>query len=400
MPAFAATVIDAQGRRRTATWEGADEAQVRGKLRAQALWPVRIEPVGQSPRLARLTLPRREFIALLHQLELQLRAGVTADVALAQLLEDAPKGRTRDLLEHVHREVASGSPIHTACRFFPRQFPAHVAAVIAAGEASACLPESLRALASHLTGADELSRTARRALIYPLLVSVASAGLVVFLLGGVVPRFAEILTSMQLALPWPTAFLIAASGFIQAHWPGLLVAGVVTGVAVTAFLRSQRCRFARDTLLLRTPLWGETARCVATARFAAHCRLLHEAGIPLLDALQTGAELTGNAVLARRLLTAREGVAVGKPLYAALPRDGAFPGFVVPALKAGETTGQLGAALRHVEDYAAARAREITANALALLEPALLVFLAVVVGGIVLSFLLPLLALMGGVNAR
>jgi type II secretory pathway component PulF len=147
-------------------------------------------------------------------------------------------------------------------------------------------------------------------------------------------------------------------------------------------------------------LLGDVIRHLATARFAAHCRLLHEAGIPLLEALRTGAELTGNAVMARQLLAARERVAVGQPLYAALPKQHAFPGFIVPALKSGETTGQLGAALRHIEDYAASRAREQLATALALLEPALLATLTGIVGLIALSFFLPLFSLLGGVNAR
>jgi general secretion pathway protein F len=398
MPAFSALVLDGQGNRQRLIRQGPDEAQVRAGLRAQSLWPLRIRQARHRRNLARLKLPTRDFIALLHQLDLQLRAGVNADVALGQLLEDAPAGKVRDLLEHVHREVAQGSAIHTACRFFKRQFPPHVAAVIAAGEASACLPESLRALADHLSGADALRRTARRALIYPLTVLAASLGLVVFLLGGVVPQFVEILESMQIDLPLPTAVLLVTSRWLEHYGLVLTLALVAVGCSGFWVLRNRHGRRLADALQLRLPVVGDLMRCLATARFAAQCRLLHEAGIPLLEALETAAESTGNSVLTDRLLKSRDAVTVGKPLYASLPRDGTFPRFVIPALKAGETTGQLGAALQHVETYAADRSRELTASALALLEPALLVFLAAVVGGIVLSFLLPLLALMGGVN--
>lgn len=398
MPSFAALVLDGQGNRQWLSRQGTSEAQVRAGLRAQALWPIRIRRTRGRKRLAGMKLPARDFIALLHQLELQLRAGVNADVALGQLLEDAPQGKVRDLLEHVHREVAQGSAIHTACRYFKKQFPPHVAAVIAAGEASACLPESLRALADHLSGADALRRTARRALIYPVTVLGASAALVAFLLGGVVPQFVEILESMQLELPMPTAILLGTSTWLQAHGMTLIVALAAAVCSGFWVLRSRHGRILADALWLKLPVVGDLVRCLATARFAAQCRLLHDAGIPLLEALKTAAEATGSVILFNRLKQAREAVAVGRPLHAALPRDGAFPAFVIPALKAGETSGQLGAALRHVETYAADRARELTAAALALLEPALLVFLAAVVGGIVLSFLLPLLALMGGVN--
>ena len=345
-------------------------------------------------------LPAPEFVGLLHQLELQLRAGVNADSAIAQLAVDAPPGAMRRMLEKIHREIAQGTPIHVACRFFEKQFPPHLAAVVAAGEASAQLPEAIRALAAHVSGNAELRKTARRALIYPVVVLLATTALIGFLLGGVVPQFAAIFASLHLALPAVTVALITASELVRHGWP-LAVALLVGAIALAgAAMRSPRGRYARDTVLLHLPVLGEVIRHLATARFAAHCRLLHEAGIPLLEALRTGADLTGNAVMARHLLAARERVALGQPLYAALPKKHAFPGFIVPALKSGETTGQLGAALRHIEDYAASRARERLATALALLEPALLSVLTGIVGIIALSFFLPLFSLLGGVNAH
>lgn len=400
MPTFAAIVMNQAGRRHALREEAPDEAQLRTRLRAQALWPVSVRPVPPDGKLTRLTLPGRDFVALLHQLELQLRAGVTADVAFGQLAEDAPKGPVRTLLTTISQAVAQGVPIHTACRFFERQFPPHVAAIIAAGEASAQLPEALRSLASHLTSADELRRTAKRTLIYPTIVLMVTGGLVVFLLGGVVPKFAEIFASMRLTLPALTVGLIRVSEIVRHGWPLLLLLAVALGLLLWFAAHSPRLKRVRDRLLLRVPVLGETLRCLATARFAAHTRLLHEAGIPVLEALTTGAELTGNAVLSAQLLAAREGVAAGKPLHAALPKGHGFPGFFVPALKAGETTGQLGAALRHIEDYAAGRARETLATALAFLEPALLAALTGIVGLIALSFFLPLFSLLGGINAR
>jgi type II secretory pathway component PulF len=400
MPAFAATTIDAFGRQRTRVWEAADTATLRNRLRAESLWPVCIAPAQPDKRLARLTLRPRDLIALLHQLELQVRAGVTADAALAQLAADLPAGSARTMLTQIHREVAQGSPIHVACRTFGKIFPPELAAVIAAGESSAQLPEALRSLAAHLASADELKRTARRALIYPAIVLAATTGLIGFLLGGVVPRFAEIFSSLNITLPWLTVVLIRASVALRHDWPVLAILGAAAAGALVAAARTPRLRYARDWTLLHLPVLGETLRCLATARFAAHARLMHDAGIPLLDALITGAELTGNAVLARNLLDARTGVAEGKTLCDALPLKHALPGFVAPALRAGETTGQLGAALHHIEAYAASRAREHVATALALLEPLILTVLTAMVGAIALSFFLPLFALLGGVNAR
>jgi len=400
MPAFAATVIDPLGRRRLLVDDAPDATQLRQRLRAKNLWPVKVEPARPSRKLGRIRLSTRDFIGLLNQLELQLRAGITADAALTQLAADAPAGPTRTMLEKIEREVRSGLPIHEACRFFEKQFPAHICAIIAAGEASAQLPAALQSLARHLTEMDELRRTAKRALIYPSVVFTAVIGLAVFLLGVVIPQFAEIFSSLSLRLPTATVVLIRTSGWVRADWLPAALTILSLGVAVLLVVRTPRGRTMRDRLVLRIPLVGDIIRHLATARLAAHVGLLHEAGIPVLEALRTGADLTGQAVLAGQLRLAREAVAAGQPLSAALPKNHAFPSFVVPTLRAGETSGQLGEALRHIETYAATRAKERLLTALALLEPALIALLTSIVGFTALSFFLPLMQLLGGLNPR
>lgn len=400
MPAFTATVIDPLGRRRSLVDEALDAAQLRQRLRARNLWPVRVESARPDGRLARLALSTRDFVGLLNQLELQLRAGITADAALTQLAADAPPGPGRTMLARIEREVRAGIPIHEACRYFEKQFPAHVAAIIAAGEASAQLPAALRSLARHLTEMDELRRTARRALVYPAVVLTAVMGLGVFLLVVVIPQFAEIFSSLSLQLPAATVFLIHASAFVRTQWLGSAVVAGAVAAGCGWSLRTSRGKIWRDEMSLRVPVLGDIIRHLATARLAAHVGLLHEAGIPLLDALRTGADLTGHAVLAGQLCAAREAVAAGQPLSKALPKNHAFPAFVVPTLRAGETSGQLGEALRHIEAYAATRAKEQLLMALAFLEPALIALLTSIVGFAALSFFLPLMQLLGGFNAH
>jgi type II secretory pathway component PulF len=400
MPTYSVKIIDPAGSRRSLREVAPDEAALRAQLRSRGLWPVSVHELGVSIAPSRLKLPHRELIALLQQLDLQLRAGVTADVAFAQLAEDAAPGPMRNLLTHLHREIQRGRPIHEACRHFPRVFPSHVAAIIAAGEASAQLPASLRALTAHLTSVDDLHKTARRALIYPAVVLTATGGLVIFLVGGIVPKFAEIFVSVRIPLPGATVALIKASQVIHDHWAWLIL-GTAAAIASTWFaFRQPQAKTILESLALRLPVLGETLRSLATARFAAHFKLLLNAGIPLMDALVTGAGLTGNSVLSRDLLAARQQVAAGRPFYASLARKGGFPAFVFPALKAGETTGQLGDALAHIEQYAAGRARESLATGLALLEPLLLAGLTGVVGFVALSFFLPIFSLLGGINGR
>jgi general secretion pathway protein F len=398
MPAFAVSAIDRMGNRRSLREAAPDEPALRRRLRSQALWPVRIREMPADRRLARLALPSAEFLALLHQLELQLRAGVTADAALAQLVSDMREGPARTILERIHAEVTCGSAIHVACRTFERQFPPHLVAVIAAGEASARLPEALRALADHVAGAETLRRTARRALIYPAIVLTATAALVVFMLGGVVPQFASIFTSLRIPLPWPTVALLTSSTFVRVHGlHGALALGMAAALALPLRRAPAMC-LLRDRALLRVPVLGVILRHLATARLAAHLRLLHEANVPLLDALESGTHVMANLALARDIMHARNGVADGRPLHSALPPDHSLPAFVVPALRSGETSGQLGAALRHIETYAGGIAQERLGIALALLEPALISVLTAIVGFIALSFFLPIFQLLGGIR--
>jgi type II secretory pathway component PulF len=397
MPAFTAIIVDTTGKRRTLTGQAPDAGQFYQNLRAQNLWPLRIAAVRSSRSFARLTLSVRDFVELLNQLELQLRAGVTADAALTQLAADSPpRGRARRILEKIAQDVQQGIPIHTACRFFSKLFPGHAAAMIEAGESSAQLPATLRALVRHFWEMDQIRRTARRAIAYPAAVLTATTVLALFLLGGVIPRFAEIFATLHMQLPASTRGLIALSDFLRSHWPVLTAGGIATCTALVMFSRSAYFRSTRDAAFLFIPQIGDIIRFLATARFAANVGLLHEAGIPLLDALDTGAELTGHATLTRQIRKARAGVAAGLPLSAALPQGHDFPAFVVPTLRAGETSGQLRDALGYIETYAAQRAREKLLTALSLLEPVLVVVLTGVVGFIALSFFLPLFDLLAG----
>ena len=147
MPEFVATVLDHRGRRSQRSWAAPDRASLHASLRANGLWPLRVREAAPRFRAARVTLPVREFVQVLRHLEMLLRAGVTADVALAQLGIEAGSGRLAFLLTTLHQRVSQGRPIHEACAEFPRLFPEHVQAVIAAAESSARLPDSLAALA-------------------------------------------------------------------------------------------------------------------------------------------------------------------------------------------------------------------------------------------------------------
>ena len=223
---------------------------------------------------------------------------------------------------------------------------------------------------------DDIKRAARRALVYPALVIGATLTLVTLLFAHVIPRFAEIFDDLRLPLPNLTVAVIQTGRVFQSTWPWALGVGALGILAIAWARRLPRLRRIIDRLLLRLPLIGLTARLLIVARFAAHLRLLHDAGIPLLDALDVGARLVGNAAFHSELSAARAAraaVARGRPLAQELLTGSCFPSFVGLCLKAGDLSGQLGRARAHIAEHATREARERIACALLLLEPVLLV---------------------------
>jgi len=400
MPAYRYEALDAAGKSSSGLVEADNARAARSQLRARALVPLAVAPVGAATteagggtRFVRRVFTGSGLTIWTRQLAGLVGSGLPLERALAALAEEAEGERQRELVAHLKSEVNAGSPFARALATAPREFDEVYRAVVAAGEQSGALGAVLERLADDLEQRQALRAKVLGAMLYPAIVSVVAVLIVTVLVTYVVPQIANVFTSSKRALPLLTTLMLATSAFVR-QWGGLLLAALaVAGAAFAAARRTEAFRQRTDALLLRAPLAGRLVRGYNAARFGGTLAMLAGAGVPILKALQTAAETLGNRAMRADALDALTQVREGAPLAAALAARKRFPGLLAMFARLGEQTGQLplmlARAARQLADESQRRAMAIAT----LLEPLLIVVMGVVVVLIMLSVLLPIIQL-------
>jgi general secretion pathway protein F len=398
MPAYRFEALDAAGKASTGLLEADNARAARAQLRAQALVPLSVTPVGAGEAGARARFTRRVFgttglAVWTRQLAGLVGSGLPLERALTALADEAEGERQRELVAHLKSEVNAGSPFARALASAPREFDDVYRAVVAAGEQSGALGPVLERLADDLETRQALRAKLLGAMLYPAIVSVIALAIVIFLITYVVPQVASVFTSSKRALPMLTVAMLGVSSFVRS-WGWLVAAAALAGAGSFALLRrGEAFRERSDAALLTLPLLGRLARGYNAARFAGTLALLAGAGVPILKALQAAAETLANRALRADALDALVQVREGAPLAAALAAKKRFPGLLAMFARLGEQTGQLPAML---ERAATQLSNEMQRRAMALatlLEPLLIVVMGAVVMLIVLAVLLPIIQL-------
>jgi type IV pilus assembly protein PilC len=337
---------------------------------------------------------RPEALALAtRQLAVMTGAGLPIVRGLQLLAEQAERGRLREAFRDVARRVEAGSTLADATAAHGEIFPPLYCSLVRAGELGGVLEAVLHRLAAHLEQAARLRRTVLGALAYPAVVLLAALGVTIVLLVWVVPIFGGVFTSAGRELPAPTRLVLALSSGLRAAWLPL-AAGVATGAAALALaLRTERGQLERDRVLLRLPALGELLAKAAVARATRTLGTMLACGVAILDALDVAARTAGNGVVAEAFARARTGLARGRPLAEPLAECPAVPAMARQMIAVGEATGTLDVMLARVADAYDDEVQTAAAAVLAVLEPALVLFLGVVVGGLVIAMYLPIFRL-------
>ena len=405
MPAYKYEALDAAGKARNGLLEADNPKAARGQLRAQALVPLLVTPVGAGveasgssgegarQRWSRRVFDRNALTVWTRQMAGLVGAGLPLERALAALADEAEQPRQRELIAHLRSEVNAGTPFARALHSAPREFDEVYCAVVAAGEQSGALGAVLDKLADDLEDRQALRAKLIGAMLYPAIVSLIAIVIVTFLVSYVVPQVATVFTSSKRALPGLTVAMMAISGFVRSYgW--LLLLGLAAAAFGFALLRRGEAFRARsDAALLRLPLAGRLARGYNAARFAGTLAMLAGAGVPILKALQAAAQTLGNRAMRADAMDALVQVREGAPLASALAAKKRFPGLLAMFARLGEQTGELPLMLQRAANQLGA---EVQRRALALatiLEPLLIVVMGVVVMLIVLAVLLPIIQL-------
>jgi type IV pilus assembly protein PilC len=335
----------------------------------------------------------RRLAPAVRQLAVLIGAGVAAVDALGLVAEQSDDRRVRGAFEDMARHVERGGTLAEAVATRCDVFPPLAASLIGAGELGGVLEAVLQRLAAHLEQSARLRRTVLGALAYPAIVVTAAVTVTTALLGWVVPVFAGAFAAAGADLPMPTALVLGLSAALRSRWP--LAVGALAGGAATAatLLRTPRGRQQRDRWLLRLPGLGGLLAKAAVARATRTLGTLLGCGVAVLDAIDIAGRTAGNLVVAEALDAARARLAGGGSLARALEEHAVIPPGARQMIRVGERTGTLDVMLARVADACDDDVQSAAATLLAILEPALILFLGLVIGGLVISMYLPIFRL-------
>lgn len=404
MPLFTYRAVSTSGDVASGELEAANEAEIVDRLRDQGLLPMRIAEAAlagapgasvrgaASRRGARLFAPRRvtrdNVLSITRELATLLQAGLPLDRALELLINLAPSVPVATMLQGIRDEVRGGRSLSQALDSRREVFSRFYVNIVRAGEAGGALATVLRRLAETMDRSKELRESIRSALIYPTILVGVAVMSVMILLVFVVPQFETTFAQAGKALPIPTQVVIVAGTFLQHWWWALIPAIALLVVWFRRRGRIPAVRRARDAKLLRMPLVGDLLTKLEVARFARTLSTLIGNGVTLLGALAIVKETMGNLVLSDALdgviAKLREGKGFGRPLA----DTGLYPRLATQMILVGEESGRLEEMLTRVADVYDREVAVGTKRFLAVLEPVLILGLAVLVGGIVFSVLL------------
>jgi type IV pilus assembly protein PilC len=396
MPVFTFTGTDSQGKRISGERLGDSKAAVTMQLRRERITPGAIKEKGKEfalPKLGTGKVPTKDIAVFFRQFSVMIDAGLPLVQCLEILAANQENLFFQKCLTGVRTTVEGGSTLSNAMRQYPKIFDDLTTNMIEAGEAGGILDTILQRLATYVEKNVKLKSAVKSALIYPVSVISIASLVVGALLKFVVPIFANMFASMSIDLPLPTKIVIGLSNFVKDWWWVVIALMVIMFVGIKTIRKDPKGRYVLDKFLLGLPVIGPVLRKIAVARFTRTLGTLITSGVPILEGLAITARTSGNAVLEVALMKVRKAVEEGRTIVDPLKESGVFPNMVTQMIGVGEATGAMDAMLQKIADFYEDEVDAATKNMLTLLEPIMIGFLGVVVGGIVISLYMPLFSM-------
>jgi type IV pilus assembly protein PilC len=397
MPRFTCKVKDGQGRERLTTQEASSEDKLVAQLQKEGLLVISVirqqDAEVQRRRIAarriHLRISSDDLILFSRQLATLLEAGVTLLKSLDILARQIESKRLLEAIEEIRRDVAGGSTLHDALGKHKSIFSEFWVHVVETGEASGALPVVLAQLADYLESSAAVRRKVISALIYPvvliLLVVVALAVFTVW----IIPIFSQIFESFNAQLPAITMVVITFSRLARKYF---LFFFAIIGISIFLFykyIHTEKGQWKFDRLMLKMPILSSLFQQIAIERFASGLGTLIDSGVPILYGLDIVAKAVGNKVVEEALIDVRDNVRQGKSMGLPLEESGVFTPMVVQMVSVGEEVGELGKMLKKISEFYKERIATTLSRVTVLIEPAVLIFMGVVIGFIVVSMFLP-----------
>jgi len=381
----------ATGREIRSSIEAATEQAAIAALLNRNLLVVSIqEKVGKKGRTSGGKVALADLVVFTRQLATMIDAGLAMVQSLQALADQTTNKVMRDVIRDICTRVEGGDSFSEALQKHPKAFSRLYVCMVAAGEKGGLLAEILTRLAVYLENAARLRKKVKSAMMYPTVVSVVAILITIFLLIKVVPVFGEIFQSFGAALPAPTQFLIDLSHFVQKFILLILIGGGGAVYGWFYFIKTPTGRSFWDTYRIKLPVFGSIAHKICLARFTRTLAALVRSGVPILAVLQIVSQTVGNVVMEKAIRVAALDIERGESISAALAKHPVFPVMIIRMVTAGEQTGKIDNMLERIADFLDDEIETTLSGLTALIEPILIVFLGVVVGGMVICMFLPI----------
>ena len=390
MPAFTYTARTASGELKSATMEAANKEDVVNQLKRLRMTVVKVEDAAKSAPKTKGSIAMRDIVIFTRQFSTMINSGLPLVQALDILSRQSENPVLQAVTRQVVFDVESGHTVADALSKHPNAFTELYVNMVAAGEAGGILDTILLRLATFMEKNDALVRKVKGALIYPAVISGVAGSAITVLLLFVIPTFQRMFASVGLALPLPTRIVIAMSEFLQSYWWAILIIAFLAFKSLQKYYATSDGQLRIDTLLLKAPVLVDVIRKSAVSRFTRTLGTLISSGVSILDGLEITAKTAGNRVISDAIMASRASIAGGDTISAPLAKSGVFPPMVISMIAVGEQTGGLDEMLSKIADFYDEEVDAAVGGLLALMEPMMIVFLGVVVGGMVVAMYLPI----------
>jgi type IV pilus assembly protein PilC len=403
MPVFTYKGTNRAGSPVSGELNATNKAELQQLLRRQQITPTRMSEKGKEFNLPTFGggVSAKELAIFTRQFSVMIDAGLPLVQCLEILATQQENKTFQKVLTGTRTSVEGGSTLSAAMKQYPKVFDPLYSNMVEAGETGGILDTILQRLSSYIEKNVKLQRAVKSALVYPIGVLTIAAGVITLLLWKVVPIFATLFAGLGVDLPLPTKIVIGMSNFVGSIFGLLIFVGAIASVfGIKVWYGTPGGRMAIDTIILKLPVLGILMRKIAVARFTRTLGTLISSGVPILEGLDITAKTSGNAVIEQALTKVRRSLEEGKSLTEPLKDSEVFPGMVTQMIAVGEQTGAMDAMLQKIADFYEEEVDAAVKDLLTALEPIMIVFLGLVVGGVVISMYLPLFSLIGKLSGH
>ena len=401
MPVYQWVGTNRKNETRKGEMEASNESAVRSNLMRLRITPTKIKKkpkdLFENVSWLQPKVKEKDIILFARQFSTMIDAGLPI-IQCLEILHTQQNNKTfKRMIKEIKEQVESGATLAEALKRFPKHFDDLFVNMIAAGEAGGILDAILRRLAGYMEKAAKLKAQVKGAMTYPVVTLVIAIVVLGIILVFVIPVFQEMFADLGGELPVPTQIVVKLSEIVKSKILYIVIGFILLGFTLKKFYKTEKGQDMVDDFLLKIPVFGELLRKVAVAKFTRTMGTMLASGVAILEALDIVAKTSGNRTIEKAIYNVRSGIAEGRTMADPLAESGVFPAMVCQMISVGESTGALDAMLEKIADFYDEEVDQAVDNLTSLIEPFMLVFLGVTIGGLVVAMYLPVFKMAGAI---